>query len=140
MYYSFPCTYCQRVFYTYDSDKHRAARTLYRTIKQHLIDYKEDEKEYELDDGEQLDTNQIYDEMKTSLHAPAGGYQATKTNSVVYATEEKEVPVAHASPHHTSAKAYIIMVLIFLILLLGAFSLFLFFPDTFNLQLPNLAL
>jgi len=50
---------------------------LYYTIKQHLIDYDEDRKEYEMDDGEQMDSDQIYSEMREYNNPPAGGYEAT---------------------------------------------------------------
>lgn len=140
MYYSFPCTYCHRVFYTYDSDKHRAALTLYRTIKQHLIDYDEDKKEYELDDGEQMDTNQIYTEMKPSHHAPAGGYHATKTSTVVHLSKETETPSPHAEHHNSSSKSQLTLLIVLLILLLGIISLFFIFPDMFKLELPQLGL
>jgi hypothetical protein len=44
-------------------------------VKQHLIDYNEDHKEYEMDDGEQADSNQIYNEMIEANDPPAGGYE-----------------------------------------------------------------
>lgn len=139
MYYSFPCTYCRRVFYTYDTNKHQAALTLYRTIKQHLIDYDEDKKEYELDDGEHIDTNQIYAEMKTSAHTPRGGYHATKTSNVVHPLEKKETPAAHSSYKHSSSGSSLVLLIFLIILLLGTISLFFFFPDMFELELPKIA-
>lgn len=75
MYYSHTCTYCGRVFYTFNDNKETAAATLYTGIKQHLKDYGEDEKEYEMDDGPTLDTNQIYSEMTSQNEAPSGGYE-----------------------------------------------------------------
>lgn len=77
MYYSFKCTYCGRLFYTYNFNKQRASEELYSTVKQHLIDSGEDEKEYEMDDGATEDSNQIYSEMTVSDHRPAGGFEAT---------------------------------------------------------------
>jgi hypothetical protein len=68
------------VFYTYDDSKEQAARRLYYSVKQHLIDYDEDHKEYEMDDGVEMDTNQIYDEMVETNYAPEGGYEATVTS------------------------------------------------------------
>lgn len=142
MYYSFPCTYCHRVFYTYDTDKHRAARTLYRTIKQHLIDYDEDKKEYDLDDGERMDTDQIYAEMKASNHQPTGGYHATKTTSVIHPSTKKESSVSHSS-HAThkksSSDSFLNMLIFLLVILIGIMSLFFFLPDMFKLELPQLA-
>lgn len=75
MYYSFPCTYCGKVFYTYNENKESAANTLYTGVKAHLKEYGEDEKEYELDDGKTLDTNQIYSEMSGESEIPSGGYE-----------------------------------------------------------------
>ena len=80
MYYSFRCTYCGRLFYTYDDSREQASKTLYYTVKQHLIDYDEDHKEYEMDDGEEMDSDQIYSEMVESNDAPPGGYEATVTS------------------------------------------------------------
>lgn len=77
MYYSFRCTYCGRLFYTYDTNKFNAAKTLYGTVKQHLIDSNEDDKEYEMDDGASEDSNQIYAEMVTSEQRPMGGFEAS---------------------------------------------------------------
>lgn len=77
MYYSFRCTYCGRLFYTYEMNKQRASQTLYGTVKQHLIDTGEDDKEYEMDDGATEDSNQIYAEMTVSDHVPTGGFEAT---------------------------------------------------------------
>ena len=140
MYYSFSCTYCRRVFFTFDTDKHRAAVTLYRTIKQHLIDYNEDEKEYELDDGERVDTDQIYAEMKSSHHAPNGGYRATKTTSVVHPVEKKEVHVSGPAHKKSSTDFSFIFLVCLLLLLIGIISLFFLFPDLFTLELPQLGL
>lgn len=75
MYYTFKCTYCGRLFYTYNSSKEQASVILYRTIKKHLSDYDEDKKEYEMDDGEKIDTDQIYYTMTGSNEAPPGGYE-----------------------------------------------------------------
>ena len=49
-----------------------ASRKLYTAIKQHLVDYNEDHKEYEMDDGEKADSDQIYEEMEESTERPAG--------------------------------------------------------------------
>ncbi len=75
MYYSYPCSYCGRVFFTYNSSKEQASRILYQGIKQHLIDYNEDEREYEFDDTPQVDTNEVYYAVDESNNPPAGGYE-----------------------------------------------------------------
>jgi hypothetical protein len=139
MYYSFPCTYCHKVFFTYDTNKHRAALTLYRTIKQHLIDYDEDKKEYEMDEGEQTTTNRIYSEMKASYHEPRSGYHATKTSHVIHPVEKKETPTAQTSSKHSSSGSSLVLLIFLLILLLCALSLFFLFPDIFKLELPKIA-
>ena len=76
MYYSYKCTYCGRLFYTYSVSKEDASAILYKAIKQHLTDYNEDHKEYEMDDGAQADSDQIYYGMSESKTIPAGGYEA----------------------------------------------------------------
>src|SRR5688572_16967525 len=75
MYYSYNCTYCGRVFYTYNENKETAANTLYDGVKNHLKEYGEDQKEFELHDGREMDTNQIYSEMTGYDEAPSGGYE-----------------------------------------------------------------
>ncbi len=75
MYYSHQCTYCNKVFYTFNDNKWQAAKILYNGIKKHLIEYGEDDKEYEMDDYEEKEDNQMYNEMKESNEAPLGGYQ-----------------------------------------------------------------
>lgn len=82
MFYSFRCTYCSRVFYTYDTNKTRASRTLYSTVKQHLIETDEDRKEFQMDDGETADSNQIYAEMVESNQRPSGGYEANSATGL----------------------------------------------------------
>lgn len=75
MYYSHPCSYCSKVFYTFNDNKEQAATTLYAGIKQHLISYGEDDKEHQFDDGASIDTNEVYAAMEESSEPPAGGYQ-----------------------------------------------------------------
>lgn len=75
MYYSQPCSYCSRVFYTFDDDRDRAAHALFRGIKAHLQEYDEDEKEHKYDDGENVDSNYIYKEMVEGKEPPSGGYK-----------------------------------------------------------------
>lgn len=75
MYYSQNCSYCNKVFYTYNDNKERAAETLYEGIKQHLIDSDEDRKESKFDDGARVDTNEVYGEMAEANEPPSGGYE-----------------------------------------------------------------
>jgi hypothetical protein len=75
MYYSHPCSYCHKVFYTFNADKHRAAATLYAGIKDHLIHYGEDDKEHQFDDGASIDTQEVYASMVESNDPPSGGYE-----------------------------------------------------------------
>jgi hypothetical protein len=75
MYYSHQCSYCSKVFYTYNDNKWNAAADLYKAIKQHLIDYDEDHKEHEFDDGPYQDTKDVYAEMSESNQPPSGGYE-----------------------------------------------------------------
>lgn len=75
MYYSYPCSYCSKVFYTYDSHKSNAAKTLYYGIKQHLIDYDEDHKEYQFDDPPEIEIYEIYRYATELNEPPAGGYE-----------------------------------------------------------------
>ncbi len=75
MYYSHPCSYCNKLFYTHDESRQIAAQTLYAGIKKHLIDYDEDHKEYKFDDGPQIDTNEVYAAMVESETPPAGAYE-----------------------------------------------------------------
>lgn len=75
MYYSYPCSYCRRIFYTYNANKEHASEVLYRGIKKHLIEYNEDEREYEFDDGPEIDSDEVYYAMKSTDSPPAGGYE-----------------------------------------------------------------
>lgn len=75
MYYAHPCSYCSKIFYTYNSDKFAAAKCLYAAIKKHLIEYDEDHKEYDFDDGPTIDTNEVYAKMKASNDPFPGGYE-----------------------------------------------------------------
>ena len=75
MYYSHRCSYCSKIFYTFGDDRMQAAQRLYYGIKQHLIDYNEDHKEYQFDDPPQIDTNEIYTSMFESNSPPSGGYE-----------------------------------------------------------------
>ncbi|HUQ85857.1 MAG TPA: hypothetical protein VM077_06055 [Candidatus Limnocylindrales bacterium] len=74
MYYSQSCSYCSKVFYTFNENKEQAAHILYTGIKTHLKESDEDDKEYKYDDGETTDSNMIYSEMDESNEPPSGGY------------------------------------------------------------------
>ena len=123
MYYSYKCTYFGRVYYVYESSRERASHVLYNSIKQHLIDYKEDEKEYELDDGEQIESNEIYDHMVESNDRPSGGYEATVTDSVLDNTQTSST----AQSSYSSSSASLIF--LFILIIGGIICLFLFFPE-----------
>lgn len=72
MYYSHPCSYCGKLFYTFNESKEQAANTLYFGIKKHLIDYNEDHKEYKFDDGAQIDINEVYSSISETSSEPSG--------------------------------------------------------------------
>lgn len=75
MYYSHSCSYCTKIFYTYHSSKVGAARVLFEGIKKHLIEYAEDHKEYQFDEGVEIEVNQMYYTMSESEEEPAGHYK-----------------------------------------------------------------
>lgn len=75
MYYSHPCSYCSKIFYTYSNNRYDAAKALYEGIKKHLTDYDEDNKEHTFDDGPEIDTNEVLAAMTESKEPPPGGYE-----------------------------------------------------------------
>lgn len=75
MYYSCNCTYCGKLFYTYSASRERAASVLYYGIKQHLIDYGEDAKEFQFDEHPSIEVRQMYRWMSESNDRPRGGYE-----------------------------------------------------------------
>ena len=75
MFYSHPCSYCSKLFYTFNESKFEAAKTLYAGIKHHLTEYDEDHKEFDFDDGPSVDTDEVYNTMAESNEEPSGGYQ-----------------------------------------------------------------
>jgi hypothetical protein len=75
MYCSHSCSYCTKIFYTYNNNKHNAAKTLYHGIKKHLIEYNEDHKEFEFDDHPHIEINEVYSALSLSDHPPSGGYE-----------------------------------------------------------------
>lgn len=74
MYYTYACTYCERIFYTFDDDKWAASQRLYDEIKKHLISYNEDDREHKLDDGRYEDSTEIYNEIGELNEKPENGY------------------------------------------------------------------
>ena len=75
MYYQHKCSYCGRLFYTFDDNKERAATTLYEGIKKHLKDYDEDHKEHQFDEAPSIEEYQMYKEMTETSDEPMGGYE-----------------------------------------------------------------
>ncbi|MBP9716461.1 MAG: hypothetical protein KBD51_00805 [Candidatus Levybacteria bacterium] len=75
MYYSHSCSYCTRIFYTFHNSKHEASKALYHGIRKHLVEYNEDHKEFQFDDGEQIDIDEIYIAVTESDDPPSGGYE-----------------------------------------------------------------
>ncbi|HVZ67054.1 MAG TPA: hypothetical protein VG917_02225 [Patescibacteria group bacterium] len=75
MYYSFSCSYCSKVFYTYQDHKETAARILYEGIKTHLIEYDEDRKEYQFDEDPSIEIDQMYYALIETEDDPRGDYQ-----------------------------------------------------------------
>ena len=75
MYYSYPCSYCSKVFYTFTNSRQAAAQILYEGIKTHLSDYNEDHKEYQFDEAPQIEVRQMYSSMTETSDPPAGGYE-----------------------------------------------------------------
>ena len=75
MYYVHPCSYCNKVFYVYRTDKMQAAEALYQGIKSHLIEWGEDDREYEFDDYPEKEINQMYYSMKEMNDPPHGAYE-----------------------------------------------------------------
>jgi hypothetical protein len=74
MYYSYNCPYCSRLFYTYNSYRKSAASVLYYGIKDHLIKYNEDHKEFQLDDPPRIEINDMLYNMSEHETRPRGGY------------------------------------------------------------------
>ena len=75
MYYSYPCPYCRKIFYTYNGSKEQAAEILFHGIKKHQAEYDEDQKEHTLDEGEHVEVNQMYRAITGSEEKPTGGYE-----------------------------------------------------------------
>lgn len=75
MYYSYHCSYCSKIFYTFNDNKEEAARILYEGIKKHLIEYGEDDREYEFDDYPEKEINEMYAKMSELTEPPSGAYE-----------------------------------------------------------------
>lgn len=75
MYYSSKCTYCGKTFYTFNNNREQASRDLFNGIKKHLVEYGEDQKEYEMDEYKEKEENEMYSAMSESEHPPSGGYE-----------------------------------------------------------------
>ena len=75
MYYSYPCPYCKKVFYTFSDSRDQAAQILDVGIMQYAKDYTEDHKSYELEQEPETETNYIYNKMAESKTYPTGGYE-----------------------------------------------------------------
>lgn len=75
MYYSYACPACGKVYYTFNEYRETAAKILYNGIKKHLIDYGEDEQEYELDERPDIEEDQMYYLAKESDEVPYAGYE-----------------------------------------------------------------
>lgn len=75
MYYAHNCSYCNKLFYTYQDNRERASEVLYHGIKKHLIDYGEDHKEYEFDEAPEIEINQLYRSIVELSDEPSGGYE-----------------------------------------------------------------
>lgn len=75
MYYSYPCSHCGRLFYTFNDIKMQAAATLYNGIMEHMKSYNEENKEVEFEQDPEDETNNIYSKMSASNEIPSGGYE-----------------------------------------------------------------
>ena len=75
MYYSHSCSYCSKVFYTYHESKEGASKILYEGIKSHLVEYREDHKEYMFDEDPEVEINQMYYAMREHNEEPQGDYK-----------------------------------------------------------------
>jgi len=75
MYYSYPCPYCRKVFYTYSTNKTYASQQLYEGIKKHLIYYDEDRKEHEFDEAPEIEEYHLYKTMAELTQPPRGAYE-----------------------------------------------------------------
>ncbi len=75
MYYSYPCSYCSKIFYTFNDSREDAAKKLFFGIKEHLVSYGEDSKEHRFDDYPEIDINMIYASLSESIVRPVGAYE-----------------------------------------------------------------
>jgi hypothetical protein len=75
MYYSSSCSYCGRLFYTFDNNKQDASKVLYEGIKAHLQSYGEDDKEHQFDEAPSIEEWQMFNTMSETSDPPHGGYE-----------------------------------------------------------------
>ena len=75
MYYTYPCSYCGKMFYTFSDNRQIAAQTLFDGIKAHLKDYNEDHREYQFDEDPQIEVRQMYSSMTETSDEPQGAYE-----------------------------------------------------------------
>ena len=128
MYYTYKCPYCGREFYTYSNLREDASHVLYKAIKQHLIDYGEDRKEYEMDEGEQIESDQIYAGMQELKYKPVSAYEATVTD-VTESTTTSSSSSSTTTPSPSQKSSLLLPFLLLLSILVGLIVLFVFFPD-----------
>ena len=109
MYYSHPCSYCGKVFYTYlDGDRYKAAEILHDRIVEHLHAYGEHDKEYDFDDGREIDMMEVYNHLTESDSPPPYGYVVyegvvlPEEYHPVTKSEEPVVEEAETISEHTS--------------------------------------
>lgn len=133
MFYSYRCTYCGRLFYTFSNSKEAASHVLYRAIKEHLIEYNEDDKEHEMDDGESIDSNEIYYHIVESNEKPAGGYEAEDDGILDGASG------GSSSGGTSSGLSQFIFYIIFAVLI-GVVIVYFFFGKNLPFSIPGISL
>lgn len=75
MYYTHSCSYCGKLFFTWNKSKQIASASLYKGIKEHLVEYGEDHKEYMFDEDPKIEAAQMYDSMSETTDKPIGAYE-----------------------------------------------------------------
>jgi hypothetical protein len=127
MYYSHPCSYCGKVFYTYlDGDRYKAAEILHDRIVEHLHAYGEHDKEYDFDDGREIDMMEVYNQLSESSSPPENAYIVyegavlpKEYNQLVTSSDEPITNQSEAIVKSSSSKSsYSITISLALLLLL----------------------